>query len=184
MMNRTCTIRSCGGSQGRASAQPDNLALRPAHSRPHPDRNNRVYLLRKFAPALLLIFADVLLGVCFDEMATLMAKCLRSSRGVAFALVIVIARVWCAVFIWLIAPQVASEGQMLTERSRNTIRAASPLTVVAIVLIQTLYVQDIPGGGSGGAGGTRAERSDLTGLCAFSMVRDTGFEPVTPTVSR
>jgi predicted PurR-regulated permease PerM len=79
------------------------------------------YLLRNFAPTLLLIFAGVLLGVFLDGLAVLTAKYLRLPRGLALLLVMMTATGCCALFVWLIGPRVVQEGQLLGEKLPHSI---------------------------------------------------------------
>lgn len=75
-----------------------------------------LYLLRSFAATLLLIFAGILFGVFLDGLAALTRKWLHLPRGLALALVVIVALGCWALFIWLVGPQVVSQGQTLAQR--------------------------------------------------------------------
>ncbi len=66
-----------------------------------------LYLLRRFAGALLLIFASVLFGIFLRGLAVLFARWLRMSLGWALTLVVLLLFGIVGAFSWLAGPQVA-----------------------------------------------------------------------------
>lgn len=64
-------------------------------------------MLRRFAGALLLIFASVLFGFFLRGLAVLFARWLRMSLGWALTLVVLLLLGIVGAFFWLAGPQVA-----------------------------------------------------------------------------
>ncbi len=80
-----------------------------------------LYLLRRFALTLLLVFAGLLFGIFLDGIASLVTKRLHLPRLVALSLVVLLIAGCGVGFCWLAGPRVVEQGQVLVERLPNSI---------------------------------------------------------------
>ncbi|MGH7938056.1 MAG: AI-2E family transporter, partial [Bryobacteraceae bacterium] len=80
-----------------------------------------LYLLRRFALTLLLVFAGLLFGIFLDGSASLVRKRLHLPRMVALSLVVLLLAGCGVGFGWLVGPRVVEQAQVLVERLPKSI---------------------------------------------------------------